>query len=39
MPYRHWQLAFDGPIATLSMDVREDAGLRPGYRLKPFSDA
>jgi benzoyl-CoA-dihydrodiol lyase len=32
--YRHWQLAFDGPIATLSMDVREDAGLSPDYALK-----
>src|SRR5260221_5512487 len=32
--YRHWKLAFDGPIATLSMDVREDAGLSPDYRLK-----
>jgi benzoyl-CoA-dihydrodiol lyase len=32
--YNHWQLAFDGPIATLSMDVREDAGLSPDYRLK-----
>ncbi|MEW5982428.1 MAG: 2,3-epoxybenzoyl-CoA dihydrolase [Acidobacteriota bacterium] len=32
--YRHWQLSFDGPIATVSMDVREDAGLEPGYRLK-----
>jgi benzoyl-CoA-dihydrodiol lyase len=32
--YRHWQLAFDGPIATLSMDVREDAGLSPDYTLK-----
>ena len=32
--YRHWQLAFDGPIATLSMDVQEDAGLSPDYRLK-----
>jgi benzoyl-CoA-dihydrodiol lyase len=32
--YRHWKLAFDGPVATLSMDVREDAGLRPDYRLK-----
>jgi benzoyl-CoA-dihydrodiol lyase len=32
--YKHWKLAFDGPIATLSMDVREDAGLRPDYRLK-----
>jgi benzoyl-CoA-dihydrodiol lyase len=32
--YRHWKLAFDGPVATLSMDVAEDGGLRPGYRLK-----
>jgi benzoyl-CoA-dihydrodiol lyase len=32
--YRHWRLAFDGPVATLSMDVQDDAGLRPGYRLK-----
>jgi benzoyl-CoA-dihydrodiol lyase len=32
--YRHWKLAFDGPIATLSMDVQEDAGLTPDYRLK-----
>ena len=32
--YNHWKLAFDGPIATLSMDVREDAGLSPDYRLK-----
>jgi benzoyl-CoA-dihydrodiol lyase len=32
--YRHWKLAFAGPVATLSMDVQEDAGLRPDYRLK-----
>ena len=32
--YRHWKLDFDGPVATLSMDVREDAGLSPDYRLK-----
>jgi benzoyl-CoA-dihydrodiol lyase len=32
--YRHWKLSFDGPIATLTMDVREDAGLSPDYRLK-----
>src|SRR5438270_234957 len=32
--YQHWKLAFDGPIATLSMDVREDAGLSPDYKLK-----
>src|SRR3569832_1557764 len=32
--YQHWQLSFDGPVATLSMDVREDAGLSPDYKLK-----
>ncbi len=33
--YNHWQLSFDGRIATLAMDVREDAGLRPNdYKLK-----
>src|SRR5216110_549021 len=32
--YKHWRLAFDGPVATLSMDVQEDAGLSPEYRLK-----
>src|SRR6187401_2665206 len=32
--YHHWKLTFDGPIATLSMDVQEDAGVAPEYRLK-----
>jgi benzoyl-CoA-dihydrodiol lyase len=32
--YRHWKLAVDGAVATLSMDVQEDAGLSPDYRLK-----
>ena len=32
--YKHWQLSFDGPIATLAMDVREDAGLSADYKLK-----
>src|SRR5215207_4243698 len=32
--YQHWKLTFDGPIATLGMDVQEDAGLAPGYKLK-----
>jgi benzoyl-CoA-dihydrodiol lyase len=32
--YRHWQLAIDGPVATLAMDVAEDGGLRDGYELK-----
>jgi benzoyl-CoA-dihydrodiol lyase len=32
--YKHWRLSFDGPVATLTMDVAEDGGLRPGYKLK-----
>jgi len=32
--YKHWKLTFDGSVATLSMDVREDAGLSPDYKLK-----
>ena len=32
--YRHWQLACDGPIATLTMDVDQTAGLFPGCELK-----
>ena len=33
--YRHWTLTVDGTIATLAMDVQEDAGLRPAdYKLK-----
>src|ERR1043165_507702 len=32
--YRHWKLTFDGPVATLGMDVQEDAGLSADYRLK-----
>ena len=32
--YRHWKLTFDGPVATLSADFDENAGLRPGYKLK-----
>ena len=32
--YKHWQLAFDGAVATLTADFDENAGLRPGYKLK-----
>ena len=32
--YCHWRLTIDGRIATLAMNVDEDAGLRPGYKLK-----
>ena len=32
--YRHWKLSFDGAVATLAIDINEDAGIRPGYKLK-----
>jgi benzoyl-CoA-dihydrodiol lyase len=31
---RHWRVSFDGRVATVAMDVSEDAGLKPGYKLK-----
>ena len=35
--YRHWSLAIEGAVATLTLRVDEDGGLRPGYRLKQNS--
>jgi len=32
--YKHWHLAFDAPVAWLTLDVAEDGGLMPGYKLK-----
>jgi len=32
--YRHWRISCDGPVATVTMDVDEQAGLVPGYELK-----
>jgi benzoyl-CoA-dihydrodiol lyase len=32
--YRHWRVSYDGVVATLSLDIQEDAGIRPGYKLK-----
>jgi benzoyl-CoA-dihydrodiol lyase len=32
--YKHWRIAYDAPVATLTMDVNEEGGLRPGYKLK-----
>ena len=32
--YKHWQLSVNGNIATLTLDVNEDAGLDEGYKLK-----
>jgi len=32
--YNHWRVEYDGPVASLIMDVNEDAGLFEGYQLK-----
>jgi benzoyl-CoA-dihydrodiol lyase len=32
--YKHWKLAVEGRIATLTMDVKENGGIQPGYELK-----
>ena len=32
--YRHWKLAVDGVVATLTLDVDEKGGLFEGYELK-----
>jgi benzoyl-CoA-dihydrodiol lyase len=32
--YRHWKLSVEDTTATLTLDVDEDAGLQPGYKLK-----
>src|SRR2546428_14029633 len=32
--YRHWRLACDGPVATLTLDVDPAGGLFPGTELK-----
>ena len=32
--YHHWNLSVDGAVATLAVDIDEDGGIRPGYKLK-----
>ena len=32
--YRHWKLSVEGSVARLSLDIAEDGGIRPGYKLK-----
>ena len=32
--YRHWKLSAEGALAWLTLDIAEDAGVRPGYKLK-----
>jgi benzoyl-CoA-dihydrodiol lyase len=32
--YKHWRVSYADRVATITMDVGEDAGIRPGYKLK-----
>ena len=32
--YRHWNLAVEGDVARLKLDIDEDGGIKPGYKLK-----
>src|SRR5687768_16660352 len=32
--YRHWTLSVEGEVAKLALDIAEDGGIRPGYKLK-----
>src|ERR1700752_5339180 len=32
--YKHWRLSCEGTVAWLMLDVAEDGGLQPGYKLK-----
>ncbi len=32
--YAHWRMSIDGATATLAMNVNEDKGIKPGYKLK-----
>jgi benzoyl-CoA-dihydrodiol lyase len=32
--YKHWRLEVEGAVARLVLDVAEDGGIQPGYKLK-----
>ena len=32
--YQHWSVKYEGETATLQLNINEDAGIRPGYKLK-----
>jgi benzoyl-CoA-dihydrodiol lyase len=32
--YRHWTLSVEGDVARLKLDINEDGGIKPGYKLK-----
>ena len=32
--YRHWSFEVDGSVARMKLDIDENGGIRPGYKLK-----
>nr|MDP2190112.1 2,3-epoxybenzoyl-CoA dihydrolase [Rhodoferax sp.] len=32
--YQHWMLSVAGDVARLKLDINEDGGIKPGYKLK-----
>ena len=32
--YQHWTLKVEGDVARLKLDINEDGGIKPGYKLK-----
>jgi benzoyl-CoA-dihydrodiol lyase len=32
--YQHWTLVVEGEVARLKLDINEDGGIKPGYKLK-----
>ncbi|MES2787426.1 MAG: 2,3-epoxybenzoyl-CoA dihydrolase [Pseudomonadota bacterium] len=32
--YQHWSLTIEGDVARLKLDINEDGGIKPGYKLK-----
>jgi benzoyl-CoA-dihydrodiol lyase len=32
--YQHWTLSVDGDVAHMKLDINEDGGIKPGYKLK-----
>ena len=32
--YQHWTLSVEGDVAKLKLDINEDGGIKPGYKLK-----
>ncbi len=32
--YQHWTLTVEGDVAKLKLDINEDGGIKPGYKLK-----